>query len=622
MHAASKRITSALTFMICAGFLLIGAGSSTLFAQRFESTFGGPQCGATGYGGVQHVSTGGYIAVGESASDPDGGCTNMNVYVVRTEEDGSLAWSRTYDFGGDDHGFSIREVKYDPSGQGGFIITGYTEKSVCGESDLLLLRISSCGDEIWANTYGDPNAYELGWDVVEASTQGDPDYGTRQGDFIAAGFTTRNPNGQYDGYLVRVDGSSGSLIWGVTYDGPGNGQDFFQSVDEATFYNDGSTGDIVAAGGSSSYGTSSIDGWIVRVDGNTGRFGGGLQGAAAYGRDRREEFWSIQELKIGAYAGELVAVGTSNSIAGGADVYIVQTSPHPCELRNDRVFGDLGWLSDEGYCVREIPFGTPSSNPGDLIVTGTMMATREAREDVFLAKVEVGSLNRLGPIMLYGESRFDAGWSVSPVIDKDNPDCITNGFVVAGGTTSLGSNPPVPAMYLIKTDDDLRDDCTNRVYDVPEEKIWEWACEEPSTDDLWDWCHIGFESACQYWENRICLDREVDCRIERCECSDGKLKRNLPESPETGKDALSLSSYPNPVKAGSPITLQYTLMSDATMTVTVSDLSGRTIVSQEIAARSGSSSYGLSTEGWSSGTYMVSVTADGHSSSTRVVVTK
>src|ERR1041384_115163 len=97
MHAEFKRITAALCSAACTVSLLIGVGTSPALAQRFEYTSGGPKCGSTGYGGVQPVSAGGYIAVGETSSARDGNCPDMNVYVVRTEADGSLAWARAYD---------------------------------------------------------------------------------------------------------------------------------------------------------------------------------------------------------------------------------------------------------------------------------------------------------------------------------------------------------------------------------------------------------------------------------------------------------------------------------------------------------------------------------------------
>jgi len=624
MHAEFKRLTTALSSAACAVSLLIGFGTSTALAQRFEYTSGGPKCGSTGYGGVQPVSTGGYIAVGETSSDQAGNCVDMNVYVVRTEADGSLAWSRSYDIGGYDHGFRIREVQYDPTGQGGFIITGYTEKTHCGNSDLLLLRIDPCGNQLWANTYGDKDAYELGWDVVEAATQGDAALGINQGDFIAAGITTRTQTGQYDGYLVRVDGSSGQLIWGKTYDGPESGQDFFQAVDETLFGNQGSTGDIIAAGGSSSYGTNSIDGWIVRVDGSNGEITGGLQGTAAYGREGRDEFWSIQEMRSGqCQDGLVVAVGTSSDSKRRGDVYMVQTYGHPCELRNDLLIGDLGPLMDEGYGVREIPFNTPTSNVGDLIVTGTMTAPKgkgHGREDVFLVKVRACSLNVTNPAMLYGGNRFDDGWSVSPVLDERNPDCTTNGFIVAGGTTSLAPNAPTPHLYLIKTDDELNDECKNIEYEVQEARYSEPRCGDPIIDELKDECQNESRSECQYWHYRICLDAELDCRIEPCDCSKNLLKPSLPEAPATGSSVLSLNSYPNPIKAGGTIVLEYTLKSDAPMTLTISDLAGRTIRSEKLSASAGTGTYSVSTEGWSSGTYMMNLTIDGHAASTRIVV--
>lgn len=634
MQLRLKRIATGMLSLLGAGALLAGFGANEASAQRFEYTYGGPRCVDAGRGVVQ-ASDGGYITVGETHSRRDGSCldaTQTDVYVTRHEADGSLAWSQSYNIGGADYAFAVREVLYDPSGQRGFIIVGYTDNgNYCGSrNDLFLLRIDPCGNRIWANIYGSPDYEEWGWDVVEAATNGDASYGTRQGDFIAVGYTTRSQSGNgRDGYIVRVNGGNGGLIWDATYEGPRADDDYFQGVDEAVFSSTSSTGDIVAVGSSNSYYSGSYDGWIVRVDGNTGQFNGGLQGAAAYGGTGFEELWSVQELEYSSYQGDLAAVGSSTSLDRRGDVYMIQTTPHPCELRNDLVFGDIGGLEDRGFSLREIPFNARGARQGDLVVTGYMVAPATqgfGNQDLFLARVEVGNL-RLTPgpqVMLYGGRNMDWGWSVSPVIDRYNPNCTTNGFVVTGFTNSpnrVAAGDPLQ-LYLIKTDEELRTFCTTLVYDVREERIMQGYCEVPHVAELREWCEVGLEQECQYWQTRICLDRELPeaCRIERCECSDDARKQNMKGAAETG--SISLSSYPNPVQSGGTITLNYSITGSQDMKITVSDISGKNIYDKTVSDISGHGTIDVSTKGWTSGTYIVNITSAGHTASTRAVVTE
>ncbi len=632
MQLRLKRIATGMLSLLGAGALLAGFGATEASAQRFEYTYGGPRCVDAGRGVVQ-VSDGGYITVGETHSRGDGTCldaTQTDVYVTRHEADGSLAWSQSYNIGGADYAFAVREVQYDPSGQRGFIIVGYTDNgNYCGSSnDLFLLRIDPCGNRIWANIYGSPDYEEWGWDVVEAATSGDPSYGTRQGDFITAGYTTRSQSGNgRDGYMLRVSGSNGAVIWDAIYDGPGADDDYLQGVDEAPLSSPQPTGDIIAVGSSNSYHTGSYDGWIVRVDGNTGRFTTGFHGAAAYGGTGFEELWSVQELEYGKYRGEIAAVGSSTTLDGQGDVYVIHTSPNPCQFRDDLVFGDVGGLEDRGFSLREIPFPSQGAQPGDLVITGYMVAPASrgfGNQDLFLARVTLGNM-RLTPgpwVMLYGGANMDWGWSVSPVVDIYNPSCVTNGFVVAGFTNSPNRVAPGDPLqlYLIKTDENLYTTCTTRIYDVRETRLRQGYCGVPHIADLREWCEVGLEQECQYWETRICLDRDLpeECRIERCECSDDARKRNMEGAAETG--AISLSSYPNPVKSGGSITLNYTLSGSGEMKITVSDISGRNIYDKTVSDISGRGTIDISTKGWTSGTYIVNITSGGRTASTRAVV--
>ncbi len=635
MQTCLKGIASSMLALIGAGLLLAGFGASEVRAaddpepNRFEYTYGGG-CQELGRGGVQAVLEGGFIAVGETRSNADD-CSKVDIYVVRTFDNGRLLWSKSYDIGGGDYALSVREVLCDPAGKGGFIITGYTEntRSECGtDRDLFLLRIDRCGEVVWARTYGTKGAAEIGWDVVEACTPGEKKVGTSYGDFIAAGYTTRTKSGSgRDGYLVRARWDDGSLIWDATYDGPNQKDDYFRAVDETWYGNQDKTGDIIAAGASSSYDAGGYDAWIVRVDGNSGRFTGGNHAAVAYGKDGFEELHSIQELKYSAHRSDIVAAGTTTSISGGRDVYVLETTAYPCKIVRDMAFGDFGKRADEANWIREVTFDSEEARKGQLVLTGYMNPYEEkghGKDDAFLHTLWAGSLEPVtGTIMLYGGEGVDWGWSVAPTwseaLKKHRPDCVSRGYIVAGFTNSFGGGPN--QLYLIRTDENLRSHCEEREYEAEHIfGLYKPQCKEMEVGKFGDHCGAHVQWECQRWEEKRCLDREEACDIERCECS--PFKPNVPGSGQTGQGVLSISSYPNPVKGGGSLTLEYTLADEARVNVTVSDINGRMIYMTSVAASSGAGTLSVGTEGWGSGSYMVSIAANGRIASTRVVVTE
>jgi hypothetical protein len=638
MNARFKKIASSIASLL-AGATILAAGAADAAAQEFDYTYGGEECIEAGRGGVQPVRDGGgYVAAGETFSNT--ACETSDIYVIRTNNDGSRAWSISYDLGGNDSATDILEVVNDPEGNGGFIITGVTEQlrqQECRPSrDVFLLRIDRCGFVIWMKTYGHESSDEIGWDVVEAQT-GNERYRTAPGDFIVAGSTTIKANCRH-GYLLRVT-SRGDLIWDALYE---TGlDDYFYALDECLNNINERTGDIVAAGGTNGY-SGNYDAWVVRVNGDNGQFTAGLHNAAAYGREGFEEFRSIQELKYNdKYAGDLVLTGQTNSGLSNSEVYLLQTSPHPCEPRADETMGDLGRLPDEGYCIRELPFDVnDEARRGDLVVTGYVSALAEAGghggKDVFL-QVYRPLWNQLGPYtMTYGGRGTDWGWSVAPV---EKEECRSAGFIIAGFTNSPDLVAPwdPQQLYLIKTNERRDDRCTAQEFPVQEwSPKFEPRCAQPKVGKIVRQCEVSPELRCQFWERQYCLNMDVPfCQVEPCEC--GQQGKNIEkgEGGDAGSEKLStmtgtavtattdfaVRSFPNPVKRGSDLNVEYMLSAGSEVTITITDMSGRVIHTVTATSEAGVRMATVSTREWASGAYMVNVTAGGKSMTRRVVVT-
>jgi hypothetical protein len=439
-----RRLASSFStwgLLVVGGFLLLSAGA---YAQQWESAYGDSLKEETARNGVRPVTEGGYVSVGDTKSL----LLNQNdIYVVRTDNHGVLAWARSYDIGPDDAGTDIEEVRDAQGATDGFIITGYTNHrsgSPCGTTyNVFLLRIDRCGNVVWQRTYGEIDFDEYGWDVVEA-TRGAPLLGTNTGDFIVAGWQGNTPN--RNGYLLRVT-SAGVPVWGTLYRGPQNNRDdYFYSLDEATTTG---AGEIIAAGGTSSYRlVTSLDGWLVRVNGNTGV----VVIATAHGSPvSTEEFRSVQELNTGSNAGDIVTIGQTTTAGGvNRDVYLLETTSALNFVANLMLgFNDY----DEGFYVREIS-AAAGNIPSNIITTGYLIPPKNwghGGEEVFLQEFVTGTtLASVGNTLVFGEEYNDRGWSVEPVAAAS--PCVIAGFIMAGSIEKPFHNPTDPRqLYMIKT---------------------------------------------------------------------------------------------------------------------------------------------------------------------------
>ncbi|HVZ38111.1 MAG TPA: T9SS type A sorting domain-containing protein [Candidatus Kapabacteria bacterium] len=569
-------------------------------AQRFERLFGGT-CSEEAHNGVQPVSEGGYVAVGQTNSTT--GCGATDVYVVRTKDDGSLLWSRTYHIGSWSVGNDIEEVKTAAGAGDGFIITGATQDpNGCNgvNQDLLVLRIDRCGSLRWVRTVDDNHGYETGWDVKVAANT----------DFIIAGQTIS------DGFLVRFT-AAGTFLWGRRYDGSQHGVDYFYAVDEAA------NGDIIAAGGTHSVVNNGLDGWIVRVS-STGTFTSTLHNALAYGGSASvDDFRSVQELKMGPTSGDIVAVGRTDSLnAGAPDVALVEVSPDLCSRQTAQKYGDNG--ADEGFCVREIAPAT-SGDTSNLIVTGYLTpptTVTHGGQDAFLKEFRSGTLAQLPGATgaIYGSSSNDMGWSLSPVTSVAG--FVTDGYIVAGRGYGTAANPQ--QLYLFKTNLALSDSCTQYYYSASSSSPGFNPECDTSAQDAGSACTPEIDSSCNHWQDSICVtsDGMAVRDISSCPTCSG-LKRvanpDLTEG-ETDMNESALRIYPSPIQRNAALTLEYTMGAEGRMEIAVSDITGKLRYQRGEDAGAGTRRTSIGTEGWPSGTYVVRVTINDRVYTRHVVV--
>jgi len=187
---------------------------------------------------IEELWDGGFAIAGYTKSIS---ITNYDAWLIRTDVNGNILWSKTYGGNGDDYGYSMKKTD-----DGGFIIGGATNSFGAGGLDFYLVRTDSLGDTLWTKTFGGINN-DICWSVDK----------TEDGGFVLAGEKDAWPI-DADTWIIKTN-SSGLLEWEKSY---GNDND-----DERAFsikYGEGSFF-IVGAKGCNGY--SGCDGWLIKIDG-------------------------------------------------------------------------------------------------------------------------------------------------------------------------------------------------------------------------------------------------------------------------------------------------------------------------------------------------------------------
>ncbi|MDD1730449.1 MAG: hypothetical protein LUQ50_15450 [Methanospirillum sp.] len=166
---------------------------------------------------IIRTSDGGYAMTGNTYSS-DGDVTSnhgsSDVWVVRTDVNGSLLWQKSYGGTKLDWGHSLVELT-----GGDLLVAGVTASADGdvslnhGAGDIWILRLSSQGDKIWEKTYGG-NFSDNVW-KVEISPRGGV-FLTGE-TFSVDGDITGN-HGDADLWVSEIDGN-GSILWQRTLGG-------------------------------------------------------------------------------------------------------------------------------------------------------------------------------------------------------------------------------------------------------------------------------------------------------------------------------------------------------------------------------------------------------------------
>lgn len=166
---------------------------------QWSKTFGGT---AVEEGrSVQQTNDGGFIITGYTTSEGEG-----DICLIKTASDGALQWTRNYGYSfGSDYGEAVKQTN-----DGGYIITGFTSRE-SDNFDVYLVKTDSDGGLEWTKTFGD-TLNDGGYDVQQTNDGGYIIAGSFEKSFPIDEGT------QYyrDVYLIKT-APDGNLEWDKTF---------------------------------------------------------------------------------------------------------------------------------------------------------------------------------------------------------------------------------------------------------------------------------------------------------------------------------------------------------------------------------------------------------------------
>ena len=143
-NASFIRQTSDEGFIVTGYTDSFGAGNGDIWVLKLNSdgtvawqkTYGGS--GTDSASSIQQAKNGGYVVAGRTDSFGKG---YRDIWVLKLNSDGTVAWQKTYGGSGDEHAASVGQTFDD-----GYVVTGYTNSSGAGGRDLWVLKLDNNGE--------------------------------------------------------------------------------------------------------------------------------------------------------------------------------------------------------------------------------------------------------------------------------------------------------------------------------------------------------------------------------------------------------------------------------------------------------------------------------------------
>ncbi len=312
----------------------------------FTKMYGG---GYDAYGNDIHkTSDGGFVITGGIYGVNPG--YSMDVYLIRTDNEGNELWSRTYGKYLWDQGNCVRQTIDE-----GFLIAGWCVDS-CSSSNIYFIKTDNNGDTIQTRICG--NEYlDKAFNMCQSSDSTYVVVGTAQFDSTGSSYV----------YLIKVD-LNGDSIWSRSYGGIHDdwGADVKRTID----------GGYIITGNTRSFGAGRRDVYLIKTNSN-----GDTIWSKTYGADSQDYGYSVIETSDEGY----LVSGISDSFSPYYDIYLIKTDSN----------SDTLWTKTIGRAGDDYGNSIIQSPDGGYIIAGYTFINSPANYDVYLIKLDSDSLSSI-----------------------------------------------------------------------------------------------------------------------------------------------------------------------------------------------------------------------------------
>ncbi len=430
-----------------------GAGGTDIYLAKintaavvvWSNAFGGAG-NEIAYSVVQ-ANDGGYVIAGSTTSFGAGG---SDVYLLKTDSDGTLKWTATFGGAADDEASCVTTTT-----DGGFAITGYTISYGAGLKDVYLIKTNSDASTFWTSVIGsasDDEAYSIIQDT--------------DGGYVMSGYTQGYGSaGNDNAYVIKTD-NAGAVSWTQVIGG-GNADELYDIVQNTD-------GTYLAVGGTKSVGCCGVgyEVYFVMLSNAGGIIWDRVLGDDGSGSD--EAGTSLVLLNNGSY----VVTGYTKSFGAGAkDILLTRVSFSGASTT-------VHWLNAIGGAGVDEGKSVVNTNDGGFAVAGITTGFGAGGDDVYFIKSNStgsSSCNTLANFLFVGVTGFAS----------------TNGSVsAAGGSSSSGGTASSAATKV------AYNACTNTV--LPVDMLRFWAIQEGNT------VHLLWSTVTELNNDHFTVERSID----------------------------------------------------------------------------------------------------------------
>jgi hypothetical protein len=336
---------------------------------------------------------GGYLLVGMTQPSP----ADTDLYVMKTDSLGNMLWSAS--FGGTNQEYPYQMVE---SGDGNYLIVGYTSSYGAGKYDTWLLKMGPAGNIIWTKTYGGADD-DVGHSIIA----------TTDGNFVIAGRSSSFHPANSEAYLMKVD-PLGNTLWTQYYGGPQ--YETAHSVQQCL------DGGYIFCGQTYSYGQGAGDIYMVKTD----SYGNAVWSQTFGGTGIDDGNWILQNTD-GTYI--ICAETSSTGQQKDYDVQVIKTDAG----------GNSIWSKLYGGSDKDISHMMQLTSDGGYVIAAISRSFGWVNPDMWIVKIDVAG--NTSWTQHYGGYDHEHCYAVKQTTD--------GGYIALGHTLSYG---PTEQIMFLKLD--------------------------------------------------------------------------------------------------------------------------------------------------------------------------